>query len=58
MRKYVRYNIMSSLGAAMYFAMIFLLTSFSVNYLLATGIGIIASFTTSFGGAQGAVWHL
>jgi putative flippase GtrA len=49
---------MSSLGSAIYFAMIFLLTAFSVNYMLATGIGILASFSTNFGGSQGVVWHL
>ncbi|MCI2413187.1 MAG: glycosyltransferase family 2 protein [Candidatus Thermoplasmatota archaeon] len=58
LRKYARYNMMSSLGSAIYFAMIFLLTAFSVNYMLATGIGILASFSTNFGGSQGVVWHL
>ncbi len=58
LRKYARYNLMSSLGSAIYFAMIFLLTAFSVNYMIATGVGIIASFSTNFGGSQGVVWHL
>ena len=58
LRKYARYNLMSSLGSAIYFAMIFLLIAFSVNYMIATGIGIIASFSTNFSGSPGAAWHL
>ena len=57
-RKYARYNLMSSLGSAIYFAMIFLLLSFGVNVMIATGFGILASFSTNFGGGQGVVWHL
>jgi Predicted membrane protein len=58
-RKYVRYNLMSVLGSAIYFALIVLLASFGINYMLATGIGVVASFSTNFaGGGQGVIWHL
>ncbi len=57
-RKYLKYNMMSSLGSGIYFALIFVLTLFGVGYLLATAIGILGSFSTNFGGSQGVVWHL
>ncbi len=58
LRKFARYNLMSSLGSAMYFALIIVLASFGVNYMVATGVGILASFSTNFGGGQGMIWHL
>ncbi len=57
-KKYIKYNMMSSLGSGIYFALIFVLTLFGVGYLLATAIGILGSFSTNFGGSQGVVWHL
>lgn len=58
-KKYVRYNLMSLLGSAIYFALIALLATFGMNYMLATGIGVVASFSTNFaGGGQGVIWHL
>ncbi len=57
-KRYVKYNVMSSLGSGIYFSLVLVLTFFGINYMWADVVGILGSFTTNFGGSQGVVWHL
>ncbi|MGP6219946.1 glycosyltransferase [Caldiplasma sukawensis] len=57
-QRFAKYNMTSSLGSAINFALIILLTFFGIPLVLADVIGIIGAFGANFGGSQGLVWHL